>query len=112
MRNETPDMNDPLDDRLRGTDEYISDNGFTARVVASLPAGRRHSWRRFTMLCVAALACAILVSWQLPAAIATLTAMAKEWSAFKWPMLLAFVPLLTLLATLGWMVFALVNDEE
>jgi hypothetical protein len=112
MINETPDLNDPLDDLLRGAEEYISDNGFTARVVAALPAGRRHSWRRFALLCVAALACAILVSWQLPAAIATLTVMAKEWSAFQWPMLLAFVPLLTLLGTLGWVVSALVNDEE
>jgi hypothetical protein len=111
MKNETPKLNDPLDELLRA-DEYISDNGFTARVVAALPAGRRHSWWRFGMLCVAALACAILVSWQLPAAIATLTAMPKNWSAFQWQMLLTFVPLLTALAALAWMVFALVNDEE
>jgi hypothetical protein len=54
----------------------------------------------------------ILVAWQLPAAIAMLNAIPRHWSAFQWQMLLTFLPMLTALVSLGWVVFALVNEEE
>jgi uncharacterized membrane protein YcjF (UPF0283 family) len=107
---EAPETNDPLDALLREADGYVPDNGFTARVLTSLPARRSHSWRRFVVLSAALLIGAVLVTWQLPAAIASM--MPKQWSAFHWPMLAAFVPLLAALASLGWVAFAVTNEEE
>ena len=44
-----PETNDPLDALLREQNTYIDDNGFTARIVASLPP-RRRSWLRPAVL--------------------------------------------------------------
>jgi uncharacterized membrane protein YcjF (UPF0283 family) len=107
-----PEGSDPLDALLREADGYIPDNGFTARVITALPARRKHSWRRFVVLSTAMLIGAVLVLWQLPAAIAIFSAMPKQWSAFQWQTLIAFVPLLAALASLGWVVFAVANEEE
>jgi hypothetical protein len=107
-----PEAHDPLDALLREADGYIPDNGFTARILTSLPARRKHSWRRFVVLSAAMLIGAVLVAWQLPADIAIISTMPKQWSAFRWHMLVAFVPLLVALASLGWGVFAVANEED
>ena len=107
-----PEGNDPLDALLRESDGYIPDNGFTSRVLTSLPARRQHSWRRFVVLSTAMLIGAVLVLWQLPAAFAIYSTMPKQWSAFQWQTLIALVPLLAALASLGWVVFAVANEEE
>jgi uncharacterized membrane protein YcjF (UPF0283 family) len=104
--------NDPLGALLREADSYIPDNGFTARVITALPARRKHSWRRFVVLSTAMLIGAVLVLWQLPAAFAIYSTMPKHWSAFQWPALFAFVPLLAALVSFGWVVFAVANEEE
>jgi hypothetical protein len=108
----SPEGNDPLDALLREANGYIPDNGFTARVITALPARRQHSWRRFVVLSTAMLIGAVLVLWQLPTAFAIFSTMPKQWSAFHWQMLFAFVPLLAALASLGWVVFAVANEEE
>jgi len=112
MKNELtkqPENNDPLDALLLEPDAYIPDNGFTKRVLTSLPAQRKHSWRRFVVLSTAVLIGSVFVAWQLPAAFNTLP---KQWSAFQWQTLITFVPLLTALASLSWVVFAVTNEEE
>jgi uncharacterized membrane protein YcjF (UPF0283 family) len=115
MKNELPnesENNDPLDALLREPDAYIPDNGFTTRVLTSLPARQKYSWRRFVVLSTAMLIGAVLVMWQLPAAIAIFNTLPKQWSAFQWQMLIAFIPLLAALASLGWVVFAVTNEED
>jgi hypothetical protein len=115
MKNEMPgqpENNDPLDALLCETDAYIPDNGFTMRVLTSLPARQKHSWRRFAVLSTAMLIGAALVVWQLPGAIAVFSTMPKQWSAFQWQTLIAFVPMLAALASLGWVVFAVTNEED
>jgi uncharacterized membrane protein YcjF (UPF0283 family) len=115
MKNDIPnasEMNDPLDELLRGADEYLPDNGFTARVLTALPERRKHSWRRFVVLTAAMIIGAVLVAWQMPASIALVSMMPRQWSAIQWPMLLALVPTLVALASLGWMVFLVTNEEE
>jgi uncharacterized membrane protein YcjF (UPF0283 family) len=107
-----PERSDPLDALLREADGYLPDNGFTARVITALPARRKHSWRRFVVLSTAMLTGAVLVLWQLPAAIATFDAMPKQWTTFQWQTLIALVPLLAALVSLGWVVFAVANEEE
>jgi hypothetical protein len=107
-----PEANDPLDALLREADGYVPDNGFTTRVLTSLPARRKHSWRRFAVLSTAMLIGAVLVLWQLPTAFAILGTMPKHWSAFQWQTLVTFVPLLAALASFGWMAFAIANEED
>jgi hypothetical protein len=59
-----PETNDPLDALLRDQNAYIEDNGFTARVIASLP--RRHSpflMRQTLLLGATAIGAALTVLW-------------------------------------------------
>jgi len=107
-----PEQNDPLDALLREADGYIPDNGFTARVLTSLPARRKHSWWRFAVLSTAMLIGAVLVLWQLPAAYAIFSSLPRHWSAFQWQTLFAIVPLLAALASFGWVVFAVANEDQ
>jgi hypothetical protein len=107
-----PEANDPLDALLREADGYVADNGFTTCVLTSLPARRKHSWRRFVVLSAAMFIGAVLVLWQLPAAIAIVSTMPRQWSAIRWQNCVACVPLLAALASLGWVVFAVTNEEE
>lgn len=116
MKNETPnppETNDPLDKFLCGANEYLPDNGFTARVLTALPAKRSHAWRRFVVLTLAVLAGAALAAWQLPAILGILHgSVPKHWSAIQWPWLATFAALLAALASLVWGMFAIVNEEE
>jgi hypothetical protein len=107
-----PEAHDPLDALLREAGGYVPDNGFTARVLTSLPARRKHCWRRFAVLSAAMLIGAVLVAWQLPAAIAIVSTLPKQWSAIRWQNFVACVPLLAALASLGWVVYAVTNEEE
>lgn len=62
-----PEENDPLDALLREQTPYIPDNGFTARVVASLPKRRAPLLpRRSIVLLVASLLGWILAALWLP----------------------------------------------
>jgi hypothetical protein len=108
----SPENNDPLDELLREADGYLPDNGFTARVLTALPARRKHSWRRFAVLAAAVLVSGILAAWQLPAALALLAPLPQHWSAVQWQNLITLVPFLAALASLGWVVFAVVSEEE
>jgi hypothetical protein len=115
MKNEiinSPENNDPLDELLREADGYLPDNGFTARVLTSLPARQKHSGRRLVVLSAAMLIGGFLAAWQLPSALAIVGPMPTHWSAIQWPKLIALVPLLAALASLGWAVFAVTNEEE
>ena len=115
MKNETPNMpetNDPLDELLRGADEYLPDHGFTARVIASLPVKRSHSWRRLIVLSVAMLIGGALVAWQWPAVLAVFNPAPDHSPAFQWHTLIVFVPLLAALVSLAPVVLAIVSEEE
>jgi hypothetical protein len=45
----SPEPNDPLDALLREQNSYVEDNGFTTRVIKSLPR-RRRAWLRPVLL--------------------------------------------------------------
>ena len=110
--NQTPETNDPLDTLLREADDYIPDNGFTARVIAVLPRRQRHSWLRLAVLSVATLAGAGLTAWQLPSASALLIAIPRNVTAFQWQTAAVLLPIFAALGALGWGVFAIVNEEQ
>ena len=58
-----PETNDPLDALLREQDKYIEDNGFTARVVATLPRRRRAWLRPVLLLGAVAIGSVLAVGW-------------------------------------------------
>lgn len=56
----TPQNNDWLEDALREGQPYISDNGFTAQVLAALPRHPQRQWLRIAVLGSASLlACVV-----------------------------------------------------
>ena len=61
----TPNENDPIEKLLREQENYIADDGFTARVMQSLPA-RQHPWLRKTVLFGAAVIGSVLAVLWLP----------------------------------------------
>jgi hypothetical protein len=115
MKNELPNVpetNDPLDALLREADIYIPDDGFTARVVATLPRRRRHSWLRLAVLSSATLIGASLAAWQLPSASTLLDAVPRSLTALQWQTTAILLPILAAIGALGWGVFAMVTEEE
>ena len=115
MKNEPPMQpaaNDPLDNLLRGADEYLPDQGFTARVLKALPAKRSHSWRRLVILSTALLLSGGLLAWQWPAAVSLLEFRPDPAQGFQWHALLMTLPLLAAAATLVWVMFAIIGEEE
>jgi hypothetical protein len=116
MKNElpnAPEANDPLDALLRDDAEnYLPDNGFTARVVAVLPARRRHPWARLVVLSAATLAGAALAAWQLPSGGQVLNALPRGLAFSQWQTLFLLVPFAIALASLAWGISALVAEED
>ena len=107
-----PDGNDPLDALLREADEYMPDKGFTARVLHNLPARRSRSWSRLAVLSAALLICVGLVAWQAPLLFAAFCGVMKHPSLLNWQTILAIVPLVVALTSLGWILVAVATSED
>ncbi len=107
-----PESNDPLDALLRETNDYVADNGFTQRVLVSLPRRQRHGWLRVGVLAGAMLAGVALADWDWPSWHTLMSALPRSWSSVHWQTLLMFLPGLAAFASLGWGMWALVNDED
>jgi hypothetical protein len=58
-----PEPGDPLDALLLKHDKPIEDDGFTARVMATLPRRRRVSWRSIFLLSVTSVGSVLAVCW-------------------------------------------------
>lgn len=56
---------DPLDDLLLESNQHISDEGFTRRVLTSLPARQSKRSHRFSILTIAAVLCGAGALWLL-----------------------------------------------
>jgi hypothetical protein len=106
------DGNDPLDELLRETDEYIPDNGFTARVLQNLPARRGLRWRRFAVLSAALLIGMALATWQSPAMVVAFCGSLRQPSLLSWQTVLGFAPLMAALASLVWILVAVASGED
>jgi hypothetical protein len=103
-----PDTNDPLDALLREQDSYIDDNGFTARVLASLPLRRRRAWIRPAILLGTTAIGYLLALWWAP------WDLVKPLVSFSFnaQALLAGGLLLVIGASLIWGVIAALGWEE
>jgi hypothetical protein len=115
MKNNSPNLPenaDPLDALLRDADEYLPDNGFTARVVQKLPARRNRHWLRLMLLSTAMLLGVGLAAWQSPAMFAIFSGSLNLPSLLHWQTVVGLVPLLAALGSLVWVVFAVANEED
>ena len=115
MKDHLPGMSegsDPLDALLREADEYLPDNGFTARVLQDLPARRGRAWLRFAVLSAALLIGMALTAWQLPVMFTVISGTLKQPSLLTWQTVLGFVPLMAGLASLLWGLIAVASGED
>jgi hypothetical protein len=115
MKNNAPqssDGNDPLDALLREADEYIPDNGFTARILQNLPARRSRRWSRFAVLSAALLIGMALAVLQAPAMFGVFFATLKQPSLLNWQTVVGFAPLMAALASLVWILVAVASGED
>jgi hypothetical protein len=100
-----------LDALLREADEYLPDEGFTARVLAALPPRRRRGWRRTLILAGASLVAGALAAWQLPSPSLVSEMLAWGWRAAAPHLFGLLLPVLLALAALGWSLYTLVTEE-
>ncbi len=115
MNNEPPNAPepvDPLDALLRDADDYVPDNGFTARVVASLPPRRRWAWSRLAILGTTTLLACVLAVWWLPPVGELLRLAVQGISQFKPACLIALLPTIAALAAIIWGLLEMVREEE
>ncbi|HZV35671.1 MAG TPA: hypothetical protein VFB72_13940 [Verrucomicrobiae bacterium] len=108
-----PETNDPLDALLREQDSYVDDNGFTARVMTSLPRSRR-SWLRPTILCAATLLGLALLIWLFPLVSDAFNSDAggQTFSLFNLQAILTLLAVVLSSASLGWGILKAVQSEE
>jgi len=103
--NEHPD-NDPFDALLREEPDYIEDHGFTARVMAALPARRPLGWLRPVLILGATvLSLALMVWWLVDGGLAAPGLSALDFLAF---------PLvgISLIASIVWGAVAALRWEQ
>ncbi len=106
-----PESADPLDVLLREQAEYVADEGFTARVMNSLPPRRRRrSWRAY-ILTFAFLLCGAIGLWAMPPL--PLLVDLAHWGIQnpQLSLLLVFVPVLAALGAMGWLLYTLTTEE-
>jgi len=102
--NQQPD-NDWLDNVLKDEPRYIDDDGFTARVLATLPAKRQRRWIRPVIIGLASLAgIAIAFSVSPPA---ELVKQSLAWTYYGIPL----VPVALGLALLGVSIKAATDEQ-
>jgi len=104
-----PDTNDPLDALLREQNNYIEDNGFTARVVGALSARKSRAWLRPTLLLGAtAIGYVLAILWLPWKTIFDSSTLLS----FNSQALLTIFLLLSIVGSLLWGVIAAIGLEE
>lgn len=103
-----PDINDPLEALLREQNPYLEDNGFTARVIASLPPRRRRNWLRPSVLLSATAVGYILAIRWVPWHLLNSSAL----HSFNSQALMIYGLLLAISGSLIWGVIAALGWEE
>jgi hypothetical protein len=107
--NEQP-QRDWLENVLRQEPPYINDDGFTARVVATLPKRRNRAWLRGTILVGMAVLGCIIALLVLPGEQFVADSMVKLVTARS--LSLALLPPLVLIASVFGAGFALMASEK
>ena len=105
-----PENNDPLDALLQEENRYVPDDGFTNRIIASLPSRRRRRLPGFLLLTAAmigSIAAAIWLPWEhLP------SLSASALFALNSEVLLPWLTVSLVAASLAWAVLAALQWED
>ena len=106
-----PETNDPLDALLKENDHCVDDNGFTARVMATLPRRRGLSVRQYLLL-GAGLAGCIAMIWLAPSLgdIVSVSPAGNYSLNSQWWLIL--LPTTAALASAFWGLFSAVQSED
>ena len=98
----SPEPPDPLDALLRESEVHLPDDGFTARVLTSLPPRRRFDRPRLAVFATAWLAGAVLLLRHAPAAGAAVTGFLQHARHGEVATLLALAPVMSVIGSLVW----------
>lgn len=105
-----PENHDPLDALLQEQNEHVADDGFTKRVIASLPR-RRSQWSPQFLLLAAAVVGWVLAAWSLPwrnLQPLTLSSLSSADSRVLWPWAVMFC----VVGALIWAMIAAIQSED
>jgi hypothetical protein len=98
----SPEASDPLDALLRESEAHLPDDGFTARVLTSLPPRRCFDGIRLAVFAVAWLAGAVILLLHAPAVGSVATAFLQHARHGEVAALLALAPVIIVIGTLVW----------
>ena len=101
---------DALDALLRGSDQSIADDGFTVRVLASLPS-RGRPWAHLVILPAAAAVASMLTIWWMPPLAELQAAVAKGVSTGELAYFVVPVLVLTAFASILWVELEILRQE-
>jgi hypothetical protein len=98
----SPRAPDPLDALLRESDAHLPDDGFTARVLTSLPPRRSFDGLRLAMLAGAWVAGVVILLLHAPAIGSAVTAFFQHARHGEVTALLVLAPVMIVLGSLVW----------
>jgi hypothetical protein len=98
----SPERPDPFDALLRESETHIPDDGFTARVLATLPPRRRFDLMRLALFAAAWLTGAVILLLHAPAVASTTTAFLQHARHGELAPLLALAPVVFAAGCLVW----------
>ena len=116
-----PEKADPVETMLREQNQYVNDDGFTARVMAALPRRRSRAWVRPTVLLGAAAIGSVLAVWWLPwenlpsldwSALVSLNSRALTPTSDLMSGLMPWVTILAVATSIVWAVVAAVQWDD
>ena len=116
-----PENADPVETMLREQNQYVNDDGFTARVMAALPRRRSRAWvRPAVLLGAAAIGSVLAVRWMpwenLPAvdwsALVSLDSQALTQTSDLMPRLTPWITMLAVAGSILWAAVAAVQWDD
>jgi len=116
-----PEKVDPVEAMLREQNQYVNDDGFTARVMAALPRRRSRVWvRPAVLLGAAAIGSILAVRWlpweNLPpldwSSLVSLNSWALAQASDLMPALMPWITILAVAASIAWAAMAAVQWDD
>jgi hypothetical protein len=107
----SPEASDPLDTLLRESEAHLPDDGFTARVLTSLPPRHRFDALRLAVFAVAWLAGVVILLLHASAVGAAVTAFFQHARHVEVAALLGLVPVMIVIGSLVWALAAWALEE-
>lgn len=107
----SPEASDPIDTLLRESEAHLPDDGFTARVLISLPPRHRFDAPRLALFAAAWLAGVVILLRQAPNFGADVTALLQHALHGEVGAALALAPVVLVVGTLVWTLASCALEE-